>query len=206
MRAPFVGQEAQHRVRGERADADVGAERLASGEARARESSVLHDERIRRFAGQDNSAQLLEAPLSGGAHQRGEAVFGVADVRAVAASQQRLLEQHNPRARGNVRRRIVEGGDDDHVPERGDGPIRLPARAEPVAQRALAQGGAVAVALPPHRQQRERRPRLLAQANVGVAQQRRQQVQRRGQRQRGERSALAVRRANLRAQALLPDR
>ena len=204
--AQLLRQQAQQAVRRQRAHAGVRGQRLAVHEADAGDAPALHDERVRRPVEQHVCACAREPLAHGVAHDGGEARPGEADVAPVPVAQQRLLEEHEPCARGDVLGVVVQRGDDEQVPERGDGPLRLPVRPQPAVERLPPERGTVAVALDPHEEQRGYRAEPLGEADVRVAQQRRQQVERRWQGKAGEDAAPAGRRAHLDAQPLLAAR
>ncbi len=111
-------------------------------------------------------------------------------------AQQAGLEDVGGLGRADAVADVVAGGQDDQVPEALDGPLRLPVRAQPVAEAAAVQAPARGVGHAQQGQRRASQRQPLAAAEVREAQHRPGQVQRRGQRtgQRGDRPRHARRR------------
>ena len=111
---------------------------------------VLHLDGGDVLAREDLPAPVLDVAAGCVGHQLGEAHAGDADVGAVPPRQHAVLKEHQPHVCADAIDGVVEDGQRQQVPQRGDGPLRLPVALQPVAEALSFQGVAVLGAIRAH--------------------------------------------------------
>ena len=154
----------------ERADEAVRLDHLAAGQPRRSDRPVPHVEGEDGLVEEDGAATAVDERLGRITDEGGEAHPRVADVGVVPPAQQPLLEDHEGRCGAHGAGGVVEGGENEQVPEPLHGARRLSPGLQPLeeglALQPLAGLGAVR---PPDAEDRRHDAELLPPPQVGYA-------------------------------------
>ena len=168
--------------KGHRADVGVRGQRPPAGD-----HDFTHDRILPRHnaaggaAGHYPHPQLRQLTPRRPAQGIAQGNNRVAHIGIMPPLEQPILDDHQPHGGADGADIVVQSAFHQHIPQVGDGPFRLPVRAQPVAEVNILQGRPPPVG-PHRRQQAAHGPQLVRNPQVGISQKGGQQVRRRRQR------------------------
>ena len=183
----FRRQQTQQGAKGKGADIRLSGNRLSGGQFHPGDLAGIQQNAAGRASQDEPGAQLFQE-LTGRVTNGGlQACPGKAHVGAGRPLKHPFLDYHQTHCRADIAHIIVQGGFHQQIPQVLDGAVGLAVLLEPLPESDLLQPGVPAVG-EPGPQQTGQEAGLIQQAQVGICQERGQQMEGSGQWGSGQQS------------------